>query len=28
VIGFVPDLWGGKSLDLLARDVLPQVASV
>jgi F420-dependent oxidoreductase-like protein len=28
VIGFVPDLWGGKSLDLLARDVIPQVASL
>ena len=28
VIGFVPDLSGGKSLDLLARDVIPQVSSL
>ena len=28
VIGFVPDLWRGKAVDTLARDVIPQVASL
>ena len=27
VIGFVPDLWSGKAVELMARDVIPQVSS-
>ena len=28
VIGFVPDLWSGKAIELMARDVIPQVSSL
>jgi hypothetical protein len=28
VIGFVSDLWSGKAVETMARDVIPQVASL
>jgi F420-dependent oxidoreductase-like protein len=27
VVGYVPDLWHGKAIEMMARDVIPQVAS-
>jgi F420-dependent oxidoreductase-like protein len=28
VIGFIPDLWRGKAVDMMARDVIPAVATL